>query len=158
VVKVVWHKAASTRTRMVQSYSPGGANVPPCNTWFLQRTRVHDPNVILISVAVFAQLMAECHWVFMGVSFPLKITPLHKEPCIRWGPDCPIPRHNFLWERTCPGMPDDSLPWVVQKKDWTDVFVQHMARVAWSDCLSVCHSSESAKTAEPLAMPFRLWT
>jgi len=80
VVKVVWHKAASTRTRMVQSYSPGGANVPPCNTWFLQRTRVHDPNVILISVAVFAQLMAECHWVFMGVSFPLKITPLHKEP------------------------------------------------------------------------------
>jgi len=33
--------------------------------------------------------------------------------------------------------------------------------VAWSVCLSVCRSVmivSSAKTAEPLEMPFRLWT
>jgi len=29
VVKVIWHKAASPRTRTIQSYSPGGANVTP---------------------------------------------------------------------------------------------------------------------------------
>jgi len=30
-------------------------------------------------------------------------------------------------------------------------------RVAWSVCLSVCHSSEPCKTAEPIEMPFGLW-
>jgi len=30
-------------------------------------------------------------------------------------------------------------------------------RVAWSVGLSVCHTSEPCKTAEPIQMPFGLW-
>ena len=35
-------------------------------------------------------------------------------------------------------------------------------RIAWfvglSVCLSVCHSNRTAKTAEPIEMPFEIWT
>jgi len=37
-----------------------------------------------------------------------------KEARIRWGPDCPC-EGQLLGERTCPGMPNDTLPWDVQK-------------------------------------------
>jgi len=39
-----------------------------------------------------------------------------KEPCIRWDPVRIAPCQGaILGERTCPGMPHNTLPWVVQK-------------------------------------------
>ena len=42
------------RTRTAQTYSPGGANVPPCNICFLCPTRVHNRNGVSIGQTVFA--------------------------------------------------------------------------------------------------------
>jgi len=33
-----------------------------------------------------------------------------KEPCIRWGSRLPHAKGHFLGERTCAGMPNDTLP------------------------------------------------
>jgi len=44
------------------------------------------------------------------------------------GPRSPNAKAQFLGERSCPGMPDDTLPWAVQNM------------------------------AEPIEMPFGLWT
>jgi len=41
------------------------------------RTRVHNPNVISIGLAIFAQLTAECRRACSGMSFSLKIAPSH---------------------------------------------------------------------------------
>ena len=38
-----------------------------------------------------------------------------KEPCIRWGSRSPHAKGQLLGEMTCPGMPDNILPWAVQK-------------------------------------------
>ena len=47
-----------TQTWTVKSYSPDGAIVHPRNTCFLGPNRVHNPNGILIGLAIFAQLAA----------------------------------------------------------------------------------------------------
>jgi len=65
------------RTWMVQSYSPGCANVLQCDTCFIGLSWVYNPNVISISSANFAHLMAECRWACPCKSFSLKIAPLH---------------------------------------------------------------------------------
>jgi len=52
---------------------------PPCNTCFLQCTRVHNQIVISICLAIFAQLTAECHQAHLGMLiFPLKIASSHE--------------------------------------------------------------------------------
>jgi len=59
---------------MVQSYSPGCANLPPSNTCFRRLTRVHSPNGRPISIgsAILVQLTADCRRTCPGMSFPLK--------------------------------------------------------------------------------------
>jgi len=48
----------------------------PCNTWFLQLIRAHNPSGISISSAVFAQITAEYHYTLQwDAPFPLKIVP-----------------------------------------------------------------------------------
>ena len=37
------------------------------------------------------------------------------EPCIKWECNSPHAKAPFLGERTCQGMPKDTLPWAVQK-------------------------------------------
>jgi len=54
--------------------------VPPCNTYFHGPTRVHIPNSMSISSAVFAQLTAEGP-VTMGRPFLLEIAPCHGKVC-----------------------------------------------------------------------------
>ena len=50
----------------------------PSNTCFLGPARVHNPNIISIGSAVFAQLMAECCYTLQQAApFPLIITPSH---------------------------------------------------------------------------------
>jgi len=99
MVKVIWHRPHRRHRQMVQSYSPGGANVPPTwahwhhlanmteivyigaiwriwlNLCFLRPIWVHNPNGKSISSAVSAQLMAECpytfQWVTLSPKFPL---------------------------------------------------------------------------------------
>ena len=44
-------------------------------------------------------------------------------PCIRWGPDPPC-KGAIIGERTCPGMPDDILPWAVHK--WLNWSICHL--------------------------------
>jgi len=44
-------------------------------TCFLGSKRVHNPNSISISSAIFAELTAECHGQCPDMSFPLKIAP-----------------------------------------------------------------------------------
>jgi len=58
------------RTRTVQSYSPGGVNVHPCNTSFPVPIRVHNPNGILIGTDICVHCAA---YHGSGMSFPLKI-------------------------------------------------------------------------------------
>jgi len=60
-----------------QSYSPGGANVhPPFNTRFLEPNRVHVPNGISISSAIFAQLTATGRYTLRWDPLsPIKIAP-----------------------------------------------------------------------------------
>ena len=53
-----------------------------------------------------------------------------KEPCIRSWSRSSHAKRQFSWERTCPGMHEDTLPWAVQK---------------WLNGLR-------------FEMPFRLWT
>jgi len=68
---------------MVQWYSPGCASVHPLNTCFLKPTRVQIPNGISISLAIFAQLTAECRYTSQWATpFPLKL-PL---PVVIWTP------------------------------------------------------------------------
>jgi len=43
-----------------------------------------------------------------------------KEPCIRCGPRVPQAKGQFLGERTCPGMPNDTPPMLLCKKGRTD--------------------------------------
>jgi len=57
VVNVIWEKD-HRRKRTVQRYSPGCAVCTACNTCLLGPTRVHNPNGISISLAIFAQLTA----------------------------------------------------------------------------------------------------
>jgi len=59
VVKVT--KPHRGRTRTVQSYSPGGANVHASDTCFLGFTRVHIPDCILIgSYCRFYTMRYDC--------------------------------------------------------------------------------------------------
>jgi len=60
LTKVIWHtvRPHRRRTRTVQSYSPGGANVH--SRLIRGPTPLSNPNCISISTAVFAQLSAEC--------------------------------------------------------------------------------------------------
>ena len=69
---------------MVQSYSAGGANVPPHKgtlvpsgkyDWTCTSTEVHNPNVKLIGSAVFAQLIAESPYTLQWVPLSSKIAP-----------------------------------------------------------------------------------
>jgi len=108
---------------MVQSYSSGDNDVPPppCNTCFLQPTRVHNSNGISIGSAVFAQLTAECHWACLSLSCPIKIALSHGgiwtpsntwflEPTRAHNPDvlsiCSVVFAQLMAEscRTCPDM------------------------------------------------------
>jgi len=63
------------RTRTVQSYSPCGVNVHPCNTSFSVPIRVHNPNGILIGTAICVHCAAyrRVSSGIPGMSFPLKI-------------------------------------------------------------------------------------
>jgi len=58
------------RSGTVQSYSPGGANVPQCNTCFLGPTRVHNLNGISIGSAIFAKLTAESLGLYLKTGRP----------------------------------------------------------------------------------------
>jgi len=83
VVKVIWQKAAVTFTRLCQCS-------PPSNTCFRGPTWVHIPNGISISLAVFAQLTAECRYTLQWeTASPLEIAPLH-------GGSGPLPNTWFL--------------------------------------------------------------
>jgi len=66
---------------MVQSYSPGCANVhPPSNTCFFRPIGVHIPNGIFIGSAVFAQLTAGSPYNLMYNGMPslFKIAPTYR--------------------------------------------------------------------------------
>jgi len=59
----------------VQSYSPGGANVPPCYTCFLRLIRVHNPNGISIGSVIFAQLTADSPYTLQRAPLSIKDCP-----------------------------------------------------------------------------------
>jgi len=70
VVKVISRKAASPPHMDVQSYSPGCANVTPCNTCFLGPMRVHrfrNPNDISIGSAVLHS-SPQCPYTLQGTA------------------------------------------------------------------------------------------
>jgi len=76
---------------MVHSYSPGYGNVTLFNTCFLGPTRVHTPNGISISSAIFAQLTASGTYGLQWPPLPpLIIAPFHG------GPGPPL-NTWFLW-------------------------------------------------------------
>jgi len=76
------HRAAIKRphrhqTWTVQLYSTGGANVHPIYHIFFGPTRIHTPNGISSSSAVFAQLRAQFPILYNGPPLPLKTAHLH---------------------------------------------------------------------------------
>jgi len=46
----------------------------PYNSWLLGSVRAHSPNGITIGSAVFAQVTPECPWLYIGCSFPPKLS------------------------------------------------------------------------------------
>jgi len=63
---------------------------------------VQNPNSISIGSAVFAQLMAECHWACPDMSFPLKIAPWHRgiwTPSTTWFLEAPTPTTQTDFDR-----------------------------------------------------------
>jgi len=59
---------------------PWGMAAAPSNTMFLGPTRVHIPNGILISSAIFVQLSADGHYTLQWVAlFHLKIAPSEED-------------------------------------------------------------------------------
>ena len=106
------------------------------------------------------------------------------EPRIRWGSRLPHAKVQFLWERTCPGMPDVSLQRAVQKWlnrsrcrlgcgfAWLHASMEPCIRWGpdrpmprgnfWGKDMprhAQRHSAMScAKMGKPIEMPFWLWT
>jgi len=57
---------------------PIGGSGPPSNTWFFEPIQAHNPNGILISSAVFAQMTSKCPYTLQGDA------PPPKKKCLIW--------------------------------------------------------------------------
>ena len=86
--QINWFSHFPTTHGRVKSGMPGHVLFPnncpfahriwaTANTCFFGPTRVHNPNGISISSAVFAQFMSECHRACWEMSFPIKIALSH---------------------------------------------------------------------------------
>jgi len=89
------------RVRTVQSYSPGCANVPPCNTYFIRSNQVYSPNDISVGSAVLHSSRQSVVRHFTACPSPLKIAPFHggSEPCMH--PTQHPKRHLDRFSRFC---------------------------------------------------------
>jgi len=77
------------------------------------RTRLGPRHGSLYSIATLCDDLCKNGWTDRDAIWVMD-SGEPKEACIRRGPDCPC-KGQLLGERTCPGMPDDTLPWDVQK-------------------------------------------
>ena len=73
---------------------------PPSNTWFLENTRAHNPNGILIGSAICAQVNAVSSGM-LSTSFPLQIASAHGdlEPIycmLLWSPQVHNPNSTSI--------------------------------------------------------------
>ena len=93
------------RVRMVQSYSPGCANVSPCNIYFIRSNQVYNTAQTTKTVSGSAVLHSSRQSVVRHFtacpSPPLKIAPFHggSEPCMN--PTQHPKRHLDRFSRFC---------------------------------------------------------
>jgi len=98
-LKVIWYKAASHRRRMVQSYSPCGANVPSwnhlpnrLNLCFLRPTRVYNPSSRQSVVRqIGATWRVWLNFCFVPAESTTQVASGSVQPCLhRWLQSVPI--------------------------------------------------------------------